>query len=862
MDQKFQKLSFAFIKWITLVIVFVFFMVCIIVYQSEKNNQLKAMEKLGYQATKITGKTLENWIKDQVSMVKIITNDSRIIEACKNPQDKSKVDLAQKFLQSIHNNYPYYENLPLVSKLSPEDSFTIKIKGKEIPIGDGQFFTDTVGGETIGKCSPDYSYIREIYNGKEYFVSEVYKSILRQNPIFVISAPVKDETGKIIGVGIISPQMDYFTDTFVKTIEVGKTGYLSFVDERYMIISNPDEKMILNVNEIEKVKPIIQKGIKNQGKTFKSNFKGEKKLYIFNKINIPEENIMYNWYLLFIQSDKEINSQSVKFLNMILILGVGFVVLYIFGMICMYKIVKEHTDELLEVNRNFKIEIEERKKVQEELEKSKNIAEKANRIKSEFLANISHEIRTPLNAVLGFSELLSSVVSGAKAKKYINSIKTSGKSLLLLINDILDLSKIEAGKMEIRYKAMNFKNVFLDIEKIFEAEIEEKSLKYISGIDKTLPKKLCFDETRLRQILLNLVGNAVKFTEKGYVKLEINQIKTEEKIDTVDLVILVEDSGIGIPKKDQKDIFESFRQREGQSNRKYGGTGLGLTICKRLIESMNGELSVESEIGEGSKFRILLKNVEIIKKEESLEKENFNIENILFEKAKILIIDDLEINRNLLYEILSKVNLEVILAKNVKEAIAIAKDDKPDIIFMDMMIPEIDDFETIKKFKKDCKTKKIPIIALSSSPKIQKKYKILNFGFSGCISKPIDIHKLFLEISHYIKYTQKENKKIENKKIIMKNIKNFPKLLEIIKAEIIPKLDKLKGAIKMNDIEEFGLRIEELGKNHNLISLTDYGKNLRRFSNDFDIENIEKQLNKFPRIIKKLKGNDEKNGKK
>ncbi len=268
-------------------------------------------------------------------------------------------------------------------------------------------------------------------------------------------------------------------------------------------------------------------------------------------------------------------------------------------------------------------DIEARKEMEEALKSAKDQAESANRAKSEFLANISHEIRTPMNAVIGFSDLLSSLLTDQKQKHYLQSIKTAGNTLIDLINDILDLSKIEAGRLEIQYDVVNFYTIINDLKNIFAIEIANKKLEFVVDLDKDL--LLILDEIRLRQVLLNLVGNAIKFTKNGYIKLSTEILdKTDDKVD---FFIRVTDTGIGIPKDQQTLIFESFRQQDGQSTRKYGGTGLGLAICKRLVEMMNGKISVKSKIGVGSVFEIFLQNVKLTKSTAKQE-ESFDFKNV------------------------------------------------------------------------------------------------------------------------------------------------------------------------------------------------------------------------------------------
>ncbi|WP_207677925.1 methyl-accepting chemotaxis protein [Desulfonema magnum] len=295
------------------------------------------MKRLGYQITQQTASALENWVTDQIRIVKIIANDTHVIEACKDPEDAEKVREAHEVLLSFHKQFDYYENLPLASKMSPDKTVEISVDGSVIKVGDGQFFTDTVKGKTVGKAGPQRSYIKKIYENKDCFISEVYPSILRGNPIFVISAPVKDENGNIVGVAVVSPQMSYFTDLFVKKIKVGETGYMFFIDDRGISISHPDTTLILNDKTMEKQSLVFSNILK--GKTeFKSQFEGIEKTYIARKVNIRGADILHDWYIVFTQSDREIFTSKVFSLN-IIIAGLVMIVIYLVVMFFVSKII-------------------------------------------------------------------------------------------------------------------------------------------------------------------------------------------------------------------------------------------------------------------------------------------------------------------------------------------------------------------------------------------------------------------------------------------------------------------------------------------------------------------------------------------
>ncbi|MCB1192314.1 MAG: response regulator [Leptospiraceae bacterium] len=494
----------------------------------------------------------------------------------------------------------------------------------------------------------------------------------------------------------------------------------------------------------------------------------------------------------------------------------------------------------------------ERKKMEKNLVVEKERAEIANHTKSLFLANMSHEIRTPMNSVLGFAELLEKEIHDPIQKEYLRSIKTSGQTLLSLINDILDLSKIEADKVEIRYEPFDIKAILEEMRNIFSLKVEQKNLKLLTHVSEDFPNYILLDELRIRQILLNLISNAVKFTEEGCIKVSIVSQKSDASYK---IILSVEDTGIGIEKENQKMIFDVFAQQENQDNRKYGGTGLGLAITKRLTEMMGGRVYVESEIGKGSKFSVIFPYIVGNKNSRLKHKiEDYNFTEIQFEASSVLIVDDVESNRSLLKKFLSKTNIKILEANNGENAILQAKTFKPDIILMDIRMPEVDGYKATEVIKKDFRLKHIPIIAVTATvTKEETNYHL----FDGFLSKPVQIRNLIIELIKYLphKINKKTDVNPKNNTIQFpqETIEKLPELILFLETQIYEKWKTVKKSPDFLEIEEFGSLTKDIGEKHFNPIVEDYGTKLKYAASNFMIDEMKSLLGSYHDLIEQIK---------
>ncbi|MEO6136262.1 MAG: response regulator, partial [Ginsengibacter sp.] len=370
-------------------------------------------------------------------------------------------------------------------------------------------------------------------------------------------------------------------------------------------------------------------------------------------------------------------------------------------------------------------------------------------IKENFMANMSHEIRTPMNAILGFTHLLQRKQLDTEATEYVETIERSSQNLLVIINDILDISKIEAGMMRIESAPFQLRALLLSIKGIFDTKTKEKNIELITNVDESVPDNLEGDATRLTQIFINLVGNALKFTEQGTISINIfNETKTEA---TIALGITITDTGIGIDKKKLPIIFDRFLQAEDSVSRNYGGTGLGLSIVKDLVLLQHGTINVESELGKGTTFSLVI--LYKIGNEQSVSQVLFSDEKETILRnptpgVSILVAEDNEINQKLLEHLFKNWGIPFTLAKNGKEAIEKLQQQKFQLILMDIQMPEMDGYSASREIRQTLGID-TPIVAMTAHVLEGEKEKCLSYGMNDYLSKPLSEKKLLQIINQY-----------------------------------------------------------------------------------------------------------------
>ncbi len=527
-----------------------------------------------------------------------------------------------------------------------------------------------------------------------------------------------------------------------------------------------------------------------------------------------------------------------------------------FDSVKQHKVYTEKEESLLSLFSRMLVNVKQRADLERKRIDEKQKAEAASNAKTEFLANMSHEIRTPMNAILGFSETLYHKTDNPQFKKMIESILSSGNLLLALLNDILDLSKIEADKIDIIKMPVDIINIVNEIKLLFFEKTLKKDVSLSVEIDPMFPRGLLLDEIRVKQIIFNLVGNATKFTNKGYVRINllfepIDETKGQLRVDVID-------TGIGIPSDQQELVFDAFRQQSGQSNRLYAGAGLGLSISKRLAEKMNGRIELSSIPGKGSEFSLIIPHVEICN--ELIEKANpfLPIDNVHFEDNLIMVVDDVLSNILAVEGLLDEMGLEIVSADSGEKALGILETFTPLLILLDIQMPDMNGYQVAEKLRSDTRFKNVPIIALTASVSANTDQEISSH-FDGFLYKPTNKGELVNVLMKYLPYkTTVPDSSVDQLDESLSVHLNpeigdkLPEILDSLNHNFLPSYSQIKDGMVLFRIEEFGVNLVEFAQKYHFEYLENYSKLILNHVDNVNLMEISATLNEFPTLLKKI----------
>jgi CheY-like chemotaxis protein len=466
---------------------------------------------------------------------------------------------------------------------------------------------------------------------------------------------------------------------------------------------------------------------------------------------------------------------------------------------------------------------------------------------------MSHEIRTPMNAVLGFTELLEAELREPKQRQYLQSIRTSAGSLLQLITDILDMSKIEAGVLELRLEPTDPREICDFLHTVFSEPAAQKDVKLQCHLAEDLPRALLLDRIRLRQILVNLAGNAVKFTDQGNVDIRVQWEKAESS-SHITLLLEVQDTGVGIPQEKLEAIFQPFVQAGTHRDKEKGGTGLGLAIVRRLTEMMGGTVTAVSVPGQGSAFHLRFPNIEVSARLPANEKlePGHHVDFNRLRAATLLVVDDNEINCQLIAGMFADSHHRLVFGSNGFEAVEKTRELGPDIILLDVRMPGMDGLQALVEIRKIPGRERTPVIAVTASS-LMNEERDRQERFNGYVRKPFSKRELFDEIAHFLTPEPRTAPTPATAGDAPSGASSVPsELIAPMRQLLAEEWPAVNESLAINECKSFAGKLVALAEQWPCQMLTAYAQSLAQHAETYAVVDLEKQLQKFPALVERL----------
>ncbi len=477
--------------------------------------------------------------------------------------------------------------------------------------------------------------------------------------------------------------------------------------------------------------------------------------------------------------------------------------------------------------------------------KAFQLVESASRMKSEYLANINHEIRTPMNAIIGYSEMLAAADLGLREKRFVSIIHKSCMTLVSIFNDIMELSRIDSGRLHITPSAIRLDGVINEVEELFQVAADEKELRFQCQIEPDLPLSFILDGVRLKQILQHLVNNAITFTHHGAVALSVSGMPSKEQSDWYDLCFRVQDSGVGITVCDQQKLFELFQQRENSVSPQYGKVGLGLTLCSRLIAMMGGTINFSSSENEGSVFTVVFNDVRVaeqVPEKPSAQKIPCGDK----QSKKLLVVDDMELIKEIFVDFFKGTPFEIVTAHNGEEALRVAVAEKPDLIFMDLNLAGMDGRAVTERLHRQPETATIPVVVMTGDLLEENDYKPL---FDEFLQKPFRldvlqniVNRCMQSCRHAAQTTPTDTRNNGEHTFTAGIAGVWTEELEQLHRQAL-------GSGSLSDAASLGAAIREAGIHTNQLEVAQLGEELLLYTGEPDIVGVERLLVKLSRAV-------------